>query len=319
MYAWHTLVHVCQKWRNVVFGSPRRLRLRLNCSARASWKKTLAIWPPLPLFIGELRSSIQDMDNILAALKHNDRVYGVGLGKITNSQLENVWAAMEVPFPELESLCLLCHDKGETAPVVPDSLLGGSALRLRCLSLTHISFPFPLLRKLLLSTTHLTTLYLSDIPQPGYISPKAMVTFLSTLTTLESLYLRFKSPRPRPVQESRRLPTPTRTLLPVLSRLVFRGISEYLEDLLARIDAPLLDCLGITFFHQLIFDTPQLAQFISRTPKLMIPLKLPDAACIVFSELDIHVVLRLSRKPREYDKDELMLKISCRELDWQLS
>jgi hypothetical protein len=27
--AWHTLVHVCRKWRTVVLGSPRRLDLRL--------------------------------------------------------------------------------------------------------------------------------------------------------------------------------------------------------------------------------------------------------------------------------------------------
>src|SRR5258708_28187937 len=30
--AWHTLVHVCQKWRSVVFGSPLRLDLRLSCT-----------------------------------------------------------------------------------------------------------------------------------------------------------------------------------------------------------------------------------------------------------------------------------------------
>ena len=31
--AWHPLVHVCQKWRNIVFGSPRRLNLQLHCTA----------------------------------------------------------------------------------------------------------------------------------------------------------------------------------------------------------------------------------------------------------------------------------------------
>jgi len=70
------------------------------------------------------------MDNILAALEHNDRVYRVHLWNITSSQLENVWAAMEVPFLELKDLTLACHDKGETAPVVPNWFLGGSALRL---------------------------------------------------------------------------------------------------------------------------------------------------------------------------------------------
>ena len=48
---------------------------------------------------------------------------------------------------------------------------------------------------------------------------------------------------------------------------MLKGVSEYLEDILDRIDAPLLDRLSIMFFHQPIFDTPRLAQFISRVPK----------------------------------------------------
>ena len=30
--AWQTLVHVCRRWRYLVFGSPRRLNLRLCCT-----------------------------------------------------------------------------------------------------------------------------------------------------------------------------------------------------------------------------------------------------------------------------------------------
>jgi hypothetical protein len=47
----------------------------------------------------------------------------------------------------------------------------------------------------------------------------------------------------------------------------------------ARFDAPLLDNLQITFVHQLIFDTPQLVQFLSRTPNL----KAPVEARVIFS------------------------------------
>jgi hypothetical protein len=49
--------------------------------------------------------------------------------------------------------------------------------------------------------------------------------------------------------------------------LKFKGIGEYLEYLVARIDTPLLDDLDIILFHELISDTPQLAQFVSCTPK----------------------------------------------------
>ena len=85
-----------------------------------------------------------------------------------------------------------------------------------------------------------------------------MVSCFSALTSLETLQISFDPPLSRPDRNSRRPPPLTRTLLPALTHLVFRGVSEYLEVLVARIDAPLLDKLYITFFHQLIFDTPQL-------------------------------------------------------------
>src|SRR5258708_29307443 len=49
--AWHTLVHVCRKWRSVVFGSPLRLNLRLLCTEQTPVREMLAVWPPLPIII----------------------------------------------------------------------------------------------------------------------------------------------------------------------------------------------------------------------------------------------------------------------------
>jgi hypothetical protein len=97
------------------------------------------------------------------------------------------------------------------------------------------------LPKLLLSATHLVHLELWQIPHSGYISPEVMVTFLSMLTSRERLGIRFKSPQGRPDRKNRRPPPRTRTLLPVLTELRFGGVNEYLEDLAARIDAPLLN------------------------------------------------------------------------------
>jgi len=90
--------------------------------------------------------------------------------------------------------------------------------------------------------------------------------------------------------------------------LTFIGVSEYLEDLVTRIDAPLLNQLHITFFLQLIFDTPQLAQFISRTPNL----NAYNEACVTFS--DSHATTALLGRD-----NRLELVISCRQSDWQLS
>ena len=49
--AWQLLVHVCRRWRNVVFESSRRLNSRLICTPTTPARDTLDIWPALPLLI----------------------------------------------------------------------------------------------------------------------------------------------------------------------------------------------------------------------------------------------------------------------------
>jgi hypothetical protein len=306
IHTWHTVVHVCQKWRTIVLGSPRRLDLRLLCTDTTPVKETLAVWPPLPIAIRQFLFPTQ-MDNIIAALEHNDRVYQIDLD-ISNSQ---ALAAMQQPFPslmDLEISWLFGRWKdGEMPPVVPESFLGGSAPRLQLLSLTCV--PFPGLPKLLLSATGLVRLFLNGIPHPGYVSPEAMAHCLSTLTRLEELSLKFESPLSRPARERRRPHPPTRSALPALTYFWFEGVSEYLEDLVARIDAPLLDGFDITFFHQLIFDTPQLAQFLARAPNIQPPVE----ARIVFFDRRVKVISP-GTFPKGFD-----LGIKCRQSDWQLS
>jgi hypothetical protein len=309
--AWHTLVHVCRKWRVLVFGSPRRLNLRLQCGTgrkpvRA--RETLDIWPPLPIVLWQHDHLAWDTDNIMAALEHNDRVCEIKLWDASSSQLEKVLGAMQEPFPALTNLLLRCS-RSKIAQVIPNSFLGGSAPRLRELTLDNIAFPG--LRKLLLTTTHLVELDLWRISHSGYISPEAMVTFLSTLTRLERLRLKFQSPQSRPDRESRRPSPLIRSVLPALTYFRFKGVSEYLEDFVERIDAPMLEILDITLFHQLIFDTPNLPQFISRTPTF----KARDEACVVVSESGVRIA---PAQPfvRGFRVD---LEISCGQSDWQLS
>jgi hypothetical protein len=83
-----------------------------------------------------------------------------------------------------------------------------------------------------------------------------MVALLSVLSSLDTLYLGFESPQSRPDCESRSVPPPKRSILPALRRLDFRGVTEYLEELVTRIDTPQLDYMDITFFHQIDFDMP---------------------------------------------------------------
>ena len=306
---WYALVHVCRKWRDIVFGSPRRLKLRLYCTNRTPVREMLYIWPALPIVLmtqPRADGADYDPDNTIAALEHKDRICQFIFHKFPRSLFEKILAETQQTFPALTHLVLV---PGYTLPALPDSFLGGSAPQLQTVSLDRI--PFPGLPNLLLSATHLVHLDLHDIPHSGYFSPEAIFTCLSASTSLKRLYIGFKSSQSRPDQNSRHPPPPTRTLLPVLTYFKFKGASEYLEILVARIDAPLLAWLYITFFHQVIFDTPQLAQFVDRTPKF----KAYDEVQVIFSRWDVRVI-----GPRGFGRlgRELQLGISCGRPDWQL-
>ena len=198
-----------------------------------------------------------------AAIVHPNRVCEINVN-LTSSQLQRLASAMLEQFPALTHLTTLCS---RPAQALPDGFLGGFAPRLKVLHLRSISFPA--LPKLLLSTTDLASLSLEDIPLTGYISPEIIVSAIAVLINLEYLTVTFESHLSYPNPESRRRPPPPASIvLPALVSFKFKGVSEYLEDLVARIDTPLLISTQITFFHQLIFSIPQLAQFMRRTTRL---------------------------------------------------
>ena len=313
---WITLAHVCRRWRTVVFQSPLRLNLQLECTPRIRGRHTLDIWPPLPLIICYNCRTIDGtifVDDIIAALEHNDRVCIINLHWFSGPEWEYVAnsAAMQKPFPELTHLLLNADEDNGSGPILPDTFLGGTAPRLRSLKLINV--PFPGLPKLLLSATHLVKLDLHDIPHSGYIPPEVMATSLSPLANLTTLRLELLDPPPRRTVGSWRPPPPTRSILPSLTHIEFKGTSEYLEEILARIDAPRLDILDIAFFNQLIFNTPQLFQLISRRPTLRTPKK----GYITFYPHTIHGIFPLQTS--EYDRPPgLALQVICRTSDWQL-
>jgi len=254
------------------------------------------------------------VDDFIPLLEHSNRIRQINLIRpfLTAFQIEKVWAAMQVPFPELTALTLdLRPLPSDSVPVVPDSFLGGSAPRLRLL--TFIGTPLPRLQNLLLSTTHLVELHLFSVPHSGYISPDEMVTCLSMLTSLERLSLGFESSQSSPGQESGRFapPPPTRYVLPTLVAFSFKGVNEYSEDLLARIDAPRLYRLWITFFNDIFFDSPQLIQFIGRT----LTFKPPNEAHVAFNSRNAWFQLQSQASNFERVK----VNISCRDPGWQLS
>ena len=309
---WHTLIHVCRKWRYIIFASPRVLNLRLLCTIGTPVRARLAIWPAFPIaVIGSVDSTPLEVvaDNIMASLEHKDRVYRIDLQRIPISLMGRIAAAMEESFPMLTDLALHAMPG---APVLTDSFLGGSVPGLQSLRLTSV--PFPGIPALFIPTaTHLVSLELWDVPHSGYISPSAMATCLSALTRLEELHLGFRSPRSRPDRANQRPPPQARQILPALSKLQFKGVSEYFEDLVAQIDAPLLNDVWIVFLHQLVFDTPQLLQLFSRTNRFKVHTRADVRFCGDFVRISLY-----SQTESSFHR-EVTLSIKCRDTDWQLS
>ena len=135
MRKWITLVHVCRRWRRIIFASPRRLDLYLACICGTLVRQNLIYWPLiLPLVITYHPRTISfrnptpdDEDNILAALTHADRIHRVDI-YATSSLFRKVATVMQKSFPVLTHLELtLEQDDFPPLPILPQGFLGGSA------------------------------------------------------------------------------------------------------------------------------------------------------------------------------------------------
>ena len=246
-------------------------------------KTALDIWPALPFFIDANFQNDAGGD-IIGALEDRDRIVGISLWGLTQSKLKKCLKTMQRPFPVLTSLTLsIEHGRVTCAHVNTDVFLGGLGgfiPRLKRLSLFGIQFSA--LSTLLSSATELVDLDLVDFPinGRGYVSPEAMAICLSSLTRLRSLSINFRWDLDPiyPISQHPPRSTLAPTVLPALANLSLEGPHEYLEDLLTRIDTPLLEDDNLQFYDTPDFDSPQISQFIHRTGMFNLP-----------SEVDVYI------------------------------
>jgi len=246
----------------------------------------------------------------MIALRHPDRVCEINFS-LTGLIAGSIAEVVQVPFLALKNIQMKSKDV-EEPPVLGD-FLGGSAPLLERISLHGIAVPFPAIRRLLLSTSRLNTLTHVKIPNMCYFSPEDLVTCLSAFVHLKDLWVGFHSPASRPNPSMARPPSPERATLPSLIALAFDGASEYLEEFVARIDCPVLATLGIKYFNQLIFEIPQLVQFISRVDGLQSPSEV-IVEPVTHSTMSLHRAGRGTRR-----RGKCYFRIPCRQLDWKLS
>ncbi|KAH8987521.1 hypothetical protein EDB86DRAFT_2949939, partial [Lactarius hatsudake] len=126
-----------------------------------------------------------------------------------------------------------------------------------------------------------------------------MVTGLSVLAKLKTIWIMFSPRIYLPEQRGRRPDPPMRAVLPALTEFTFRGHSEYLEDLVAQIDAPRLNDFR-TGLHRpndvrtesdgldFLLGFLQLSLFICRTENLKF-----RRAEVEFSDNEIKINLRV--------------------------
>ena len=305
---WPTLAWVCQRWRQIIFTSSLGLKLRLHCTYGTPVLKTLDCWPVLPIAIqyGGVPNldppAPEDDDNIIAALKQSDRVVSISL-TLTSTLLEKLSAISE-PFLDLEELSLLSQDNVQLT--LPSTFRWGSLLR--TLHSTRVTIPsFP---HLLSPCQDLVDLELHEIPSAGFFSPEAFANALSVKTQLRSISLQFlSSPCRRSYAGFPPLPV-ERIALHTLTRFKYRGSSKYLDSFVARIDAPRLEDIDITFFSQPTMDVSQLGRFIERI-EMQISLIQADV------ETSAHAISISFTNPSAFIP--LKLQILCEQLDWQLS
>jgi hypothetical protein len=310
---WHILIHVCRRWRNLAFASPRYLNLQLLYIPHLrSVEEMLDTWGEIPIYIQYCAFQAKEARaNVVAALRLNHRVSGFWLQLSSYPEWEALDPLNQLPFPTLTRLWIGPSYPSNKFKAIPRSFLSGSAPSLRDLSLNHI--PFPTLPELLLSSTNLVRLWYGHIPQSGYISPQDMVTGLSALTRLETLCLIFQSSQSLPDSAIRIPPSHTGSLLPALSYLCFQGVPEYLEYLVAQIHDPFLEGMDITFFHQEVLEISELAKFIRRADKLS---SLHRGEVSFESE---RVSVKLSQHSWGVDDKTLFLNPACPESVFRLS
>jgi hypothetical protein len=255
--------------------------------------------------------STQDELGIYHALLLRDRVRGIVL-RLPPLSLHKFLMLMDEPFPILEHLSLsytVGEDEVTPGLVLPQTFLSPN---LRHLTLLGVDLPKGL--SLLSSTVSLVTLALTNIRTSGYFCPKQLVARLRTLPQLEGLSIGFSIPIPRPSAERMLLGkqgAPV-TLLN-LKTLIFKGVSTYLEHLVAQIRAPLLERLDITFFGQIAFALSHLSHFTSIAEGLKFP-----TAKILFRSDMVLITTDHHSTPNYENNEPFVLRVMCKPFDWQI-
>jgi hypothetical protein len=285
--------------------------MHIECTNGTPIVDTLDHLPPLPLLIKYKCYTVTEQDElgIHHALRLCGRVQHISL-HLPPLILHKCLALMDKCFPKLEhlSLSFTVADEITTLPL-PESF---RAPNLHYLTLPGI-YPLRGLRILSLAVS-LVKLMLWNIQTTDYFRPRLLATCLSSLPQLEELTICFSIPIPPPGTGSELLGEQgTPVMLPNLKYIRFRGVSTYLECLIAQIRPSCLERLDIALFNQMAFALPHLSHLINNTEAFK-----HTTAQVSFGPNGVSIITIHPGSGRSHELQPLCLGVMCKQLDWQI-
>ena len=263
---WYKPAHVCQRWRNLILGSPSFLGLHLVCKISTPVADMLAYSPPFPLVINYLyrNHKIQvyeeDEEGILLALEQHNRIRCIRV-RLPLRVLQKFVMAIDHELPSLEYLLMVMTEEDGDTLVFPERI---QAPHLHYLGLEDVVPPIG--SRLLTTAVGLVTLCLFMNDSFNYLYPNILLQWISPLSRLETLEITAYPDADDDVETLlSHTPTITHATLPNLRLLSFRGFSTYLEVLVLHIATPRLERLRVVLFERFPIPIPCLVQFMNTT------------------------------------------------------
>jgi hypothetical protein len=207
---------------------------------------------PLTIFYDAYKMAIRDEEDVLLAiLQYRDCVRRIAL-RMPTTQMGRFIEAMTKEFPVLERLYLNTSVIQYPTLRLPQTFQAPNLRHIDLLGITP-----PIQSPLLTTTRGLVFLWLCGVPGPGSVFgflPGHFLAQLSLIPQLEKLGIDLD-----PLHSSYSVvdaPITMQVTLPNLGLFYFRGVSTYLEVVLARITAPVLSTFHVHFVDQPTFTTP---------------------------------------------------------------
>jgi hypothetical protein len=309
---WYKLAHVCQRWRNLIFGLASYLGLFLVCTKGMPVTEMLAHSPSLPLVVDYSEKyygmTVEDEEGTILALRQRDRVRRIRLD-MSVGNLQKLVVAIEQEYSMLEYLIVwhLTILDEMTILALPETL---EAPRLRHLVL--VGFNLPIGSQLFTTSVRLVTLYLVMESPSTYFHPNTLLQWLSFMPQLEVLMISFLLAVPNQDAERQLTHPPVMTpvTLPNFRFFWFQGHSSYIEALVHRI-TPCPEKLQFYFSNEITFSLPRLVQFINTAENLKF-----DSVKFKFFEWQVSMAVYPCG---EAEMCGLSMTVGDWDVDWQAS